>query len=267
MKYLQGLFPRIVNRWKRARYAPDIEVTASPHLSRLGTSYGGWVFEPSSDLERTTILSCGLGEDASFDVEFAARFGARIVVVDPTPRAIAHFGDVVQRIGQPAARRYVAGGKQPADAYDLAKLTAGSLTLEPFALWTSNTKLKFFAPANPAHVSHSIVNYQNNYSSVGNHIEVETATLGDLLKKHNIAGPALIKLDIEAAEIEVIMDMLERAIYPRQILVEFDEMNEPSERSKFNAERVDRKLRHCGYACHHFDGLANFLYIRGSSRL
>ena len=39
------------------------------------------------------------GEDASFDVEFTTRFKARIIIVDPTPRAIDHFEAIQKRLG------------------------------------------------------------------------------------------------------------------------------------------------------------------------
>jgi hypothetical protein len=74
----------VLDRMARRKYAPTIKVDKGPNLRRLGSAYGGWTFEPSSDLERATILSCGLGEDASFDVEFAAAFNARVIIVDPT---------------------------------------------------------------------------------------------------------------------------------------------------------------------------------------
>lgn len=251
----------ITIRMERRKFAPDIEVHPTPGLVRLGSDYGGWVFEPSKDLHSSTIVSCGLGEDASFDVEFAARFNARVIIVDPTPRAISHFEEIRARIGKPAAQAYVNGGKQPVTAYDLKSVSADALIQEPSALWVENTMLKFYAPANPAHVSHSIVNYQNQYSKESPYIEVAAITPDALLEKYNLKTIALMKLDIEGAEIKVITHMLEKSICPRQFLVEFDEMNFPTARSKANAESTDVLLRSAGYTCRHFDGLANFLYV------
>jgi len=248
-------------RVARRKFAPHIEVQSTAPQLRLGSDYGGWVFEPSSDLQNSTIISCGLGEDASFDVEFAARFDAKVIIVDPTPRAIAHFAQIQARLGKPASQAYVPGGKQPAAAYDLSKLGKDSLTLEPMALWTEKTTLKFYAPINPAHVSHSIVNYQNNYSQETPYIEVAATTPEALLEKYGLSTVALMKLDIEGAEIKVIEHALKRSIRPRQILVEFDEMNAPSVQSKANAEHADALLHGAGYSCRHFDGLANFLYV------
>ena len=70
-----------------------------------------------------------------------------------------------------------------------------------------------------------------------------------------------MKLDIEGAEINVIRHMLDKSIRPRQILVEFDEMNAPSARGKKDIEHTDSTLRQAGYLCRYFDGRANALYV------
>jgi FkbM family methyltransferase len=251
---------RVLSRLARLKYAPDIAIDRAPGLVRLGSSYGGWTFEPSSDLQRSTIVSCGLGEDASFDVDFASAFQARVIIVDPTPRAITHFREMQSRAGQPAVTEYVKGGKQPETAYDLHKVTADALILEPSALWIENTRLKFYAPQNPDHVSHSITNIQGNSSQTDKYIEVPAVTLQTLMLKYDLAAIPLMKLDIEGAEGKVIQSALESRIFPGQILVEFDEMNFPSDQSKRSAEDTDRRLRQAGYKCRYFDGVSNFLY-------
>jgi FkbM family methyltransferase len=253
---------RVSHRLARRKFAPVIEIQHSAELLRLGTDYGGWVFEPSADLQGSVIVSCGLGEDASFDIEFASRFCAKVIIVDPTPRAIRHFETIQERIGQSAVQSHAKRGQPPVDSYDLRKITNESLFLERSALWVENTKLKFFAPANPRHVSYSIINYQNNYSQETPHIEVASITLEALFAKYHLHTIPLIKFDIEGAEIQVIRHMLERSIHVRQLLVEFDEMNSPSDRSKRNVEDIDRQLRHEGYICRYFDGYTNFLYVR-----
>ena len=70
-----------------------------------------------------------------------------------------------------------------------------------------------------------------------------------------------MKLDIEGAETDVIEQMAKGAIRPRQLLVEFDEMNSPSDRSRMSVERSNGALTQAGYVCRHFDGRANFLYV------
>jgi hypothetical protein len=140
---------RISHRLARRKYAPVIEVQNSTELLRLGTDLGGWVFEPSNDLQGSVIVSCGLGEDASFDIDFASKFGAKVIIVDPTPRAIRHFEAIQERVSQTAVQSYAKRGQQPIDSYDLRKITNESLFLERSALWIENAKIKFFAPSNP----------------------------------------------------------------------------------------------------------------------
>lgn len=254
------LVNRITHRIGRWKYAPNIEVQRSHSLLRLGSDYGGWTFADSPDLRDSVIVSCGLGEDASFDVEFASRFRSKVILVDPTPRAIRHFEEIQMRVGQPASQGYVKGGKQPAAAYDLRKIDKGSLMLEPFALWVEKTKLKFFAPENPENVSHSIVNDRDNHAEEAPHIEVATITLEALLSKHDLKTVPLMKLDIEGAEIDVIRHMVESGTRVRQLLVEFDALNSPSPKSKKDVEDTDEMLRRAGYACGYFDGKMSFLY-------
>lgn len=121
--------------------------------------------------------------------------------------------------------------------------------------------LEIFRAQNPDHVSHSIVNYQNEYSQDTAFIEVPAITPETLLSRHQLKTVPLMKLDIEGAEIEVIRHLIEKSVLPRQILVEFDEMNFPTKRSKANAENTDKLLKQAGYSCRYFDGLANFLYV------
>jgi len=160
-----------------------------------------------------------LGEDASFDVEFAARYHAKVIIVDPTPRAIQHYKQIRQRIGKPRETSYVDGGNQPIAAYDLSTLTADSLYLVPKAIWKHSRTAKFFAPSNPAFVSHSLTGINGRDS----HITVECITMERLLREIGEPQPVLVKFDIEGAAPKVLLDMFRRRIYPRQILVEFEE--------------------------------------------
>lgn len=251
----------LAQRAKRYAYAPNIHVEPAGNLARLGSKGCGWTFEDRPELRGSTIVSAGLGEDGSFDVEFAKRYDARVIIVDPTPRAIAHFEKVRARLGQPAERPYLNNGNEPVEAYDLSRVTHENLRLEPSALWIENTILNFFLPPDPTHVSHSIVNFQNDYKQDGAAIEVPAITISELIERYAINELALVKLDIEAAEIFVIPDMIRNGVRPNQILVEFDEMNKPSRQSREKIEAVDHLLRENGYVCRDFDGYSNYLYV------
>ncbi|WP_159309888.1 FkbM family methyltransferase [Spiribacter roseus] len=260
---LLSISRRVVNYFRKKAH-PIQTTETDPHYEYryLGTEYGGWFFVDDGTLENTTIVSAGLGEDASFDTEFAATFDANVVIVDPTPRAIKHFNGIEQRVGSKNTSFYVDGGCQPIDAYDLSNIRHGQLSIVNKALWDKPKEVKFFAPRNPQHVSHSIVNYQNDYSDQTESIDVKADTLASILKAASIqpSDLKLVKLDIEGAEIEVIQDMLANYILPTQILVEYDELNVPSSAGLSRVSKCDRALIDAGYKLIRTDGGANFLY-------
>jgi FkbM family methyltransferase len=231
------------------------------NLLKLGTGYGGWTFEDSPALHGSTVISCGLGEDASFDVEFAARYGAKVVIVDPTPRAITHFKEFFARVGRASSANHVAGGRQPVESYDMRLVSSSSFIFIAKALWIEQGALKFYLPKDKGHVSHSIINFQNNYSPDSEYIKVECIAIDQLMAQIGIDALPLLKLDIEGAEIPVIEDMLRKGIYPLQILVEFDELGFPSAQAARKFEATDAALRRSGYRLVYHDGGTNFLYV------
>ena len=243
----------------------DMRTVDGLDLVHLGTEYGGWTFVDDPNLSGCTIISAGLGEDASFDVEFAARYEANVIIVDPTPRAIKHFRGISDRLGRKRHCGYSQGGSQPVDAYDLSNLGAGSLTLVEKALWSESVMMKFFAPADPEHVSHSVVNFQHEYSDSTPHLDVQATSLAELIADLNLVPNEipLIKLDIEGAEIEVLTRaLLTDGFRPKQILVEFDELNVPSKRGFERVSMIHQILTESDYKMVRTDGKTDFLYLR-----
>ena len=242
----------------------NYRVAEGYNIVHLGTEYGGWSYVDEDSLKGSTIISAGLGEDASFDVEFASKYHANIILVDPTPRAISHFKEIQSGLGCSSTQKYLDGGCQPISSYDLSKLNKNSLSLITKALWDKNTTVKFYEPPNSNHVSHSIVNYQNNFSEKTKYIEVEAITLDTLILNLNIkpSDIPLMKFDIEGAEIEVLTRSLSVGILPRQILVEFDELNVPSAKGFARVSKMDELLQNKGYKLLKTDGKANFLYFK-----
>ena len=230
----------------------------------LGTKYGGWTLVDEESLMNCTIISAGLGEDASFDIEFASKYNAKIIIVDPTPRAIKHYDAIIDSLGNPSETEYVEGGKQPINSYNLANLKKENLVLVQKALFNKNEKLRFYSPPNPEHVSHSIINYQNQYQKNTNFIEVDSITIEKLLDQLKLSKDdiPLIKLDIEGAEIEFLVDCFSKGFTPRQILVEFDELNVPSRTGFKRVTEINQLLINNNYQLLKTDGQADFLYFK-----
>lgn len=268
---IYGVLKTAYRRFKNIPRHPlqDFKTVNGLNLVRLGSSYGGWSFVDTGDLTNCTIISAGLGEDASFDLEFASNYNAKVVIVDPTPRAVRHFESIIAGLGKTRALNYGDSGHQPIQAYELTSIRREQLILVEKALWNESSTLKFFEPANPKHVSHSIVNYQNDYRDDTPYIIVEAITVRSLLDSLGMDASevALLKLDIEGAEIEVLSQCLAAGIKPIQILVEYDVLNVPNESSFKRVDDIHLALLNHGYQLVHTDGQANYLYLRESSSL
>lgn len=255
---------RIAQRWalQQLGLLPKMQIAEGTHtLVRLGSEYGGWHIVDEPSLISCTLVSCGLGEDASFDVEFARRYGAQVLVVDPTPRALLHFQGISRRFGMASEAKMSKGGAIDTKSYDLRGLSAERMRIAPVAVWNKTTCLKFYAPRNPSHVSHSIINFQNDYRNDTEHIEVEADTLSGIKAKFGISDFHVLKLDIEGAEIEVIEHLVSSGLRPRQLLVEYDELSKPSRRTARRIGHAHALLIGAGYQLLHREGL-NFLYYQ-----
>lgn len=161
-------------------------------LERIGSRYGGWIVPSALTGPGRTCYLAGLGEDSSLDCALARR-GCDVFVFDPTPRAIDH------------AATAFAGME--------------NVRFTPVGLWSSARTLRFFAPANADHVSHSVVNLQGT----SEWFEAECQTLTALMEEFGHAHIDLLKLDIEGAEFEVLRHMLGTALRPYAVCVEFDQ--------------------------------------------
>ncbi len=257
----------IVQKFNRRKYRKhrlqSVKTAPGLNLVTIGSDYGAWTFHDDGQLQGSTIVSAGLGEDASFDVEFARKFGARVIIADPTPRAVAHFEELKERLGMSREQGYAEGGCQPVEAYDLEDVKEGQLHLEPVALWIEHTNLRFYQPASPEHVSHSIVNFQNDYRTDTDFITVEACTMRELLEQNKLDpnDVALLKMDIEGAEVEVLQQLLADGLRPRQICVEYDELNVPCKIAFERVDKADAALCAAGYRCVYGNGTTDYLYL------
>ena len=93
-------------------------------LIKLGSAYGGWSLVSHPSLFNGLVISAGAGEDISFDVEIVNFFDAKVVLVDPTPRAVDHYYKVASRFGRTNENSYDMGGRQEPDAYELMNCSA-----------------------------------------------------------------------------------------------------------------------------------------------
>lgn len=241
-----------------------LKFTNSEKVISLGSDYGGWFFLDNKNLENKFIISAGLGEDASFDIEIINKYNCKVISIDPTPRAISHYNQIIDKSGNLGSNIYIDGGKQNISSYNLTKINRKNFILIDRALYNiDDEELKFFAPKNKNHVSHSINNFQNDYKKTTDFIKVKTITVKSILNKFDINDIEILKLDIEGAEIEVIKNILSERIFPNQILVEFDELIKINELAIKRFEDVHQILLSKNYnLIKTNNNFPNFLYVR-----
>ncbi len=163
------------------------------NLEKIGSDYGGFLVPGGMIDENWIIYSAGVGEDITFDLGLINQFGCNVFAFDPTPRAI----------------NYVRENEAVDDQFHFL----------PLALWNCATTLKFYAPANPNHVSHSIVNMQ----ATAQFFRAKCDSLQGLMKHNGHKRIHLLKLNIEGAEYEVLDDLLKNSIGVRVLCVAFDQ--------------------------------------------
>jgi FkbM family methyltransferase len=177
----------------RALLAGSVHHVSGLRLERLGSEYGGWVV-PTALIESGWVCYCGgVGEDVTFDVALIERFGCDVYAFDPTPRAVVHAAQVAR--DEPRFR------------------------FQPLGLWSEDTTLRFYAPRDPAHVSHSVVNPQGTDT----YFTAECRTLRTLVNQCGHDRIDLLKIDIEGAEHRVLRSMLESSIRPVVVCTEIDQ--------------------------------------------
>ena len=210
----------------RRRYARAIQPRPELTLEKLGTAYGGWVV-PTTLIDGDWIVyDGGVGEDASFAVAMIERYGTSVFAFDPTPRAIAF---VEAQLGSQQRFRFL-----------------------PVGLWSSDTTLRFWAPRDPTHVSHSILNLQQTDEA----FEAPCRTVASLMSELGHARIDVLKLDIEGAEHEVIRSVLEAGIRPQVICTEIDRPVRP-----ITFWRTIRRIQAAGYVLVAVDDW-NFTFVR-----
>src|ERR1700737_666293 len=156
----------------------------------LGNEAPRWCFCPGGLNASSTVYSCGVGEDISFDLELIHRFGVRVHAFDPTPRSIAW----VQKQSLPT-----------------------EFVFHKFGTADFDGRCKFVPPENPGHVSHTLLARKSPWPPV--EVEVRRVrTMMDTLGHNHID---LLKMDIEGAEYGVLSDLLDCRIPVKQLLVEF----------------------------------------------
>jgi FkbM family methyltransferase len=183
---------RLVKRMLRAAYGKEVWRRVESHCDTLllGNEGASWCVCPFMLSKASIVYSFGAGEDISFDLELIGHFGLHVHAFDPTPRSI----DWIR--SQTLPREFI---------------------FHPYGVADTDGRCKFTAPANPAYISHSML----ERNTPGPAIEAPVRRLRTILSSLGHEKIHLLKMDIEGAEYAVLDNMLSSGIHADQLLIEF----------------------------------------------
>lgn len=166
----------------------------------LGDSYGGWMIcEPDSPdgLRGTLVYTIGVGRNIEWDKAMIREYGTVHHGWDPTPRAV----DFVRTSKMPANFIFHQFGLGAKDGRVTATLPEG------------NTD------------SYTISSYKHAHAQRGKATEIPVLSLESMMRKENHQQLAILKIDIEGAEFNVIQTWADNNYNLRadQVLIEFHE--------------------------------------------
>ena len=166
-------------------------------MRRFGGRYSGYSV-PTSTLSSSSICySAGVGEDISFDMELIGATQCRVYAFDPTPRSI----DFVR-----------------AEAAEEPRFI-----FQPIGLWHREETLRFYAPQDPKHVSHSVYNLQQT----AEYFEAPCKRLSAVMKELGHDRLDVLKLNIEGAQYAVIESVMEDKVPVDVLCVAIDQPTSP----------------------------------------
>ena len=262
---IQSLFARIITsiRWRLLSPKKPKVVENNLPLISMGSKYGRKTFCEVFPIDKKLqVISAGVGEDITFDIEFLNKYNAVIILIDPTPVAIQHFEMIQKRIGLDSMDQYGPTSRQSVDSYNLTRVTKDNLIMLPQALWKDQDLLHFYLPPDDSRDSSGSINSIHNfYRATEKRITVPTTTVPKIYRDYNFDGIDILKLDIEGSALEVLLFMFLDRIYPAQILLEIDEIHFPSFRSRYRAFKLFKILKKSGYVIVSKDS-CDFTFIR-----
>ncbi len=182
----------------------------------MGSTYGGFFVHTPPLRNNATVLSFGVGNDITFDLELMAATGCQVHTFDPT-RGVEKF-----------IESYLKEHPQ--------------LTFTPIGLSTEKKEAYFYPPENPEHVSCSVI---PNMAAKDLAYTVKMKDLTTIIREMGLSKINLLKLDIEGAEYDVIPNILEAPFSIDQILMEIHPDLLASGRKK--SQELLEKFQQSGY--------------------
>lgn len=163
-------------------------------------------------LPDSIVYSIGVGEDVDVELRLLDMGVKAIWLFDPTPRSI-HF---MEQLGD----------------------RGGRLRFSPVGAWREDAVLQFHAPADPRHVSHTLLGPQGGSGG----FSAEVRTLRALMRERGHDRIDVLKMNVEGAEDAILERAFADGIVPGAIICTWE-----GRWSLAKAARWTRDLRRRGY--------------------
>lgn len=195
---------------------PYVRIDKKYPMTLVGSkAYGAWHIILSGLNKDSIVYSFGVGEDASFDINLIERFSLDVYAFDPTPKSVS----------------WVEKQKFP-----------DNFKMHCFGIAGIDGNVPFNPPENSDHVSHTILDRPTTEKSA---VVVPVKRLSTIMDELGHERIDILKMDIEGAEYEVVNDIANSSIRPKQILIEFHHRF-PNVGANRTVEAIE-KVRSIGY--------------------
>lgn len=199
---------------------------------------GNYLLNKNLINNNSIIYSFGIGQSISFEESISNQFNCKVFCYDPTSLAVNYM--------------------------DNKKYNKGLIHYKDFGIWNEDKKIKFFHQSKDDH--------KNTGGSITNLFENESFDLlqcyklKTIMEQNNHKTVDILKLDIEGAGFEVLEDIINDKIYPKQIVVEFEYSEDDKiDINKFNnwsnrLRNLIGELRKLSYKCYDLPRYTHFPY-------
>lgn len=196
------------------------ELTNKVELSCPTGKLGGWTFCPTGIDRQSVVFSLGIANDIGFDTAMIDRFGCSVHAFDPTPRWVEWIRS------------------QP---------TPPQFHFYPYAIGGKDGSLRMFPRVRKKGArSTSMLTLVDEGEEGIDAIEVPVRRVPSVMSEIGVNRIDILKMDIEAAEYEVIDDLLKSGTPVYQLLVEFHHRFKTVPLEK--TESMIRRLSDAGYS-------------------
>ena len=149
---------------------------------------GNYKLYPDKISKKSVVYSCGIAEDISFDEAITKKFGCDVFMFDPTSQSLKFMNT----IHNPKLKFFNLG------------------------IWKYDGNIKFYYHESNVNLS------ATNILNAKKYFTLPCKSISSLMKDNEHNTIDVLKMDIEGASFEILNDLLDKKIYPKQIVAELE---------------------------------------------